>query len=91
VVLQLVAAHCEDVEGHSPTLQQLPFPMGMQMPRHSSNPGAQVVLHRPAPAQMKFPPHEAAAGGTQAPLAQVPAATRLLPEQIGALHPPVVG
>lgn len=89
--MQLVAAHWEDVEGHSPTLQQLPFPMGMQTPRHSSNPGAQVVLHRPAPAQMKFPPHEAAAGGTQAPLAQVPPPILLFPEQIGLLHPLVVG
>ena len=90
VALQLVAAHWANVEGHSLTVQQFPFPTGIQTPEHSSNPAAQVVLHRPAPAQVKFPPHETALGTTQAPLEQVPAPTWLAPEQVGVLHPPAV-
>ncbi len=89
MVLQ-VAAHWVDVEVHSLAVQQFPFPTGMQTPAHSSNPEAQVVLHRPAPAQVKFPPHAAAAGGMQAPFRHDPAPTRLAPEQVGLLHPLVV-
>ena len=87
VALQLVAAHWVDVEGHSPTVQQLLFPMGIQTPEHNSNPEAHVVLQRPAPAQVKFPPHGTAFGMTQAPLEQLPAATWLVPEHMGRLHP----
>jgi len=87
VVLQLVAAHWVNVEGHSPTVQQLPLPTGIQTPEHGSNPAAQVVLHRPAPAHVKFPPHDTGLGGTQAPLEQVPAPTCWAPEHFGALHP----
>ena len=64
--------------------------LGMQAPLHSLNPFAQVV-HRPAPVQVKFPPHDAAAGATQAPLAQAPAATRLPFTQLAGEQPAVVG
>ena len=52
---------------------------------HSLNPDAQVV-HNPAPEQVKFPPQDAGAGGTQVPPLQVPEATRFVPEQVGLLQ-----
>jgi hypothetical protein len=52
---------------------------------HSLNPDAQVV-HCPVPVQVKFPPQGAAAGATQVPLLQLPAATRFAPEHVGLLQ-----
>ena len=69
--------------------QQLAF--GMHLPSlQTLKPAAVGQLQTPAPAQVKFPPHDAAAGGMQAPLEHVPAPTRLAPEQVGLLHPLVV-
>lgn len=58
---------------------------------HSLNPEAQVLLHTPAPEQVKFPPQDAGAGGTQVPALQVPGPTRLTPEQLALLQPVVEG
>lgn len=70
------------------------FAMGMQVVPlavlHVLNVEAHVV-HRPAPVHVKFPPHGAAAGGTQVPPLQVPAPTRFAPEHVGRLQPLVVG
>ena len=86
-----VATQAADVEGQSPATQQFPFPLGMQTPEHSWKPLAQVVLHRPAPAQVKFPPHDAAAGGMHEPPRQAPAPMTLpVVEQLARLHPAVV-
>jgi len=83
-----VPAQAGVVPAQSAAVQQ--FALGMQAPLHSLNPFAQVV-HRPAPVQVKFPPHDAAAGATQAPLAQAPAATRLPFTQLAGEQPAVVG
>jgi hypothetical protein len=83
-----VPAQAAAVPAQSAAEQQFAF--GMQAPLQDLNPVAQVV-HRPAPVQVKLPPHAAAAGTTQAPLAQAPAATRLPFRQLAAEHPAVVG
>jgi hypothetical protein len=57
---------------------------------HSLNVETQVV-QSPAPEQVKFPPHDAGAGGTQLPPLQVPAPTRFPPEHVGLLQLVVVG
>jgi hypothetical protein len=54
---------------------------GMQAPLHGLKPLAQAQT--PAPVQVKFVPHETAAGATQAPPAQVPGPTLFVPEQVG--------
>lgn len=70
--------------------QQLP--LGMHRPSlQTLNPAVVGQVQTPAPVQVRFPPHEVAAGGTQAPLEQVPGPTLLLPEQVGPLQPLVVG
>jgi hypothetical protein len=48
-------------------------------------------MHWPAPVHVKFPPHGAGAGATQAPLAHVPAPMRLPLVHVAPLQPAVEG
>jgi hypothetical protein len=69
-------------------LSQQPI-VGMQAPLQSLKVLAHVALHSPAPLQVKFPVHGAAAGTTHAPAEHVPAPMRLAPEQLAVPQVPV--
>lgn len=71
----------------SPLTQQAS--LSMQLVLQETNPAAHIVVHEPAPEQVKLPPQGAGAGDTQAPAAQVPEPTRFAPEHIGVPQLPV--
>jgi hypothetical protein len=78
------------VEIWQPLLSQQ-LPLGMHRPSLQTLKPLIGQVQTPAPVQVKLVPHDVAAGAMQAPLEQVPAPTLLFPEQVGALHPLVVG
>ena len=77
-----IPAHNGLVPAQSEFAQQLPA--GMHAPLQRLKPVTQPQT--PAPAQVKLIPQGTGAGNTHNPLEQVPAATRLVPEQAGVPH-----